>query len=503
MRLIAAIFIALSIACNLAFELKDFTFGDHDYNSLLNVLNETNKKCPDVSRIYSLDEKTVEGRDLVVIEFTAEKPGTHLAGKPEFKYVGNMHGNEVVSREVLLALIAYLCQGYREQDPEVVWLMDNTRIHIMPSMNPDGWELANSRPRKNGQKPWLDGRANANEVDLNRNFPEIDKLEYKYEKLEGGLNNHIMSLSKALSKMNLAPETRAVIKWLYSIPFVLSSNLHGGDLVANYPYDESRDDRKTSQYSASPDDGLFRYLAKSYSKHHLTMSDPSRKPCDMSGDLELPEFKDGITNGAKWYSVAGGMQDFNYLATNCFEITLELGCNKFPYPEEEKNYWEENKAALLNYMFQVHIGIKGLIQSGGKRVGNATIKVMNMPSGSPIKHDVLSGKQGDYYRLLLDGDYKVRVVAEGFHPEERCITVANKQMQQAQVVNFDLTPSNKERTKGQTGCIPTKQLDLSSGTEQFLQDSLYDKLYGDYVYNTKDYQLYNYLQRILKSVTGN
>ena len=40
----------------------------------------------------------------------------------------------------------------------------------------------------------------------------------------------------------------------------------------------------------------------------------------------------------------------------------------------------------------MHIGIKGLIQSGGKRVGNATIKVMNMPSGSPIKHDVLSGK---------------------------------------------------------------------------------------------------------------
>lgn len=83
---------------------------------------------------------------------------------------------------------------------------------------------------------------------------------------------------------------------------------------------------------------------------------------------------------------------------------------------------------------------------------------------------------------MLDGDYKVRVVAEGFHPEERCITVANKQMQQAQVVNFDLTPSNKERTKGQTGCIPTKLLDLSSGTEQFLQDSLYDKVRLDKMY---------------------
>lgn len=54
-------------------------------------------------------------------------------------------------------------------------------------------------------------------------------------------------------------------------------------------------------------------------------------------------------------NLLSGMQDFNYLATNCFETTLELGCNKFPYPEEEKNYWEENKAALLNYMFQVLI----------------------------------------------------------------------------------------------------------------------------------------------------
>jgi hypothetical protein len=344
-----------------------------------------------------------------------------------------MHGNEVVGRELLLRLADYMCDEYKNGNTEIQKLVDNTRIHIMPSMNPDGWEIANNQGSK---KDWLLGRGNADGIDLNRNFPDLNRIVYSNEKTHQQ-NNHLMR-QELINNAQLAAETRMVIEWIMDVPFILSANMHGGDLVANYPYDESRNGG--NGYTSSPDDATFRHLAESYSLAHATMAKP-HPPCDLMGDDKF-YMHNGITNGAAWYSVKGGMQDFNYLSSNCFEITLELGCDKFPPGADLPQYWADNKQALMNYMWQIHTGIKGIVSDTNQRpIANAVTHVRNVTSGNDINHDVTSAHDGDYWRLLVPGRYTVTACAE---PEYACtsktVDVDNKAHSMAQTVDFTLTP---------------------------------------------------------------
>jgi hypothetical protein len=182
----------------------------HTNEQLLDVIKKVNEKCPDITYVYDLGLKSVSGMPLRVIAFS-DNPNVHEAGEPEFKYVGNMHGNEVIGRELMLELIVQLCDQYQQNNENVVQLIKSTRIHLLTTMNPDGWNISVTNELNNlrlsgknqyknvaemlydhGVQDWFAGRQNANGVDLNRNFPDLDEYEYKYIEMNKKKFDHLV-----------------------------------------------------------------------------------------------------------------------------------------------------------------------------------------------------------------------------------------------------------------------------------------------------------------------
>ncbi|KAJ6306789.1 hypothetical protein OIU78_021994 [Salix suchowensis] len=279
-------------------------------------------------------------------------------------------------------------------------IVENIHLHILPSMNPDGY--------------FLRRRGNANNIDLNRDFPD------QFFPVNNDINAR-------------QPETRAVMNWLREMQFAASASLHGGALVANYPWDGTEDKRRN--YYACPDDDTFRFMASIYSHSHHNMS-------------LSKEFPGGITNGALWYPIYGGMQDWNYIHAGCFELTLEISDNKWPNANEIPTLWEYNKMSLLNLAASlVKTGIHGRIfssDSGMPLPGSVMIKGIN--------YTVKAGKGfADYHRLLAPGErYEVVATMPGYKPKTTRISLDEAAM----TLDFILDP--EVTTKGSLRSIDCK-----------------------------------------------
>lgn len=137
----------------------------------------------------------------------------------------------------------------------------------------------------------------------------------------------------------------------------------------------------------------------------------------------VQDFKDGITNGNAWYALYGGMQDWNYVAANCMEITLELSNQKNAPAASLPKLWKDNLKAMLNYAVESAFGgVSGYVTSGKTGVPLvATIIVEG------INHDIYSNPVfGDFHRSLAAGSYRITASADGHLSQTKTVKVPKK-----------------------------------------------------------------------------
>ncbi|KAM4756455.1 adipocyte enhancer-binding protein 1 isoform 1-T1 [Cyanocitta cristata] len=426
-------------------------FRHHSYKDMRQLMKVVNEECPTITRIYNIG-KSSRGLKIYAME-VSDNPGEHETGEPEFRYTAGLHGNEALGRELLLLLMQFLCKEYQDGNPRVRGLVTDTRIHLVPSLNPDGYELAHEAGSELGN--WALGHWTEEGFDLFENFPDLASALWAAE--ERRLvphqfpNHHIPIPEHYLAEdAAVAVETRAVMVWMDKNPFVLGANLQGGEKLVSFPFDTVRPSPPTpaaaprpldyedehSELQETPDHAVFRWLAISYASAHLTMTETFRGGChtqDMTDAM-------GIVQGAKWHPRAGSMNDFSYLHTNCLELSIYLGCDKFPHESELQQEWENNKESLLTFMEQIHRGIKGVVtDQQGEPIANATIVV------GGINHNVRTASGGDYWRILNPGEYRVSARAEGYNPSVKtCHVLYDIGATQC---NFVLSRSNWKRIR--------------------------------------------------------
>nr|XP_015824838.2 probable carboxypeptidase X1 [Nothobranchius furzeri] len=414
----------------------ELDFRHHNYKEMRKLMKSVTEECPNITRIYTIG-KSYTGLKLYVMEIS-DNPGKHELGEPEFRYVAGMHGNEALGRELVLNLMQYLCKEYKKGNQRVVRLVTETRIHLLPSMNPDGYEVAYEKGSE--LAGWAEGRYSFEGIDLNHNFPDLNNIMWDTQEKaadKSKVPNHYIPIPEYYTQEDatVAPETRAVISWMQDIPFVLGANLHGGELVVTYPYDCTRD-WAPQEDTPTADNAFFRWLASVYVSTNLVMANPDRRICH----YEDFQQHNNIINGGAWHTVPGSMNDFSYLHTNCFEVTVELSCDKFPHVSELPSEWENNKESLLVYMEQVHRGVKGVIRDKAKRgIADAVIRVEDHD------HDIRSAADGDYWRLLNPGEYRIAVWAVGYFPSIRRCHVGMEP--RPTICDFTLTKTPIQRLK--------------------------------------------------------
>ena len=350
------------------------------YETYVAMMEDFATRHPDLVQLVDIGA-SAEGRRLLAVRITGE--GDTLS-RPRVFLTSTMHGDETCGYVLMLRLIDYLLANYNH-DATATRIINNIVLYINPLANPDGTYLGGNNTVADAQ------RYNANNVDLNRNFPEAG------------------ALSK--STQNLEPETIAMMQFAKSRHFTLSANMHGGDEVLNYPWDSFYESEM-----GLADKDWFEDICQKYIDTLRTFAPEGMKSVN----------KEGYVFGSEWYKVAGGRQDWMMISERCREMTIELSTIKLLHCDLLENYWQRHRDGLLLYICSALQGIRGQVVDFN---GNPIDAQIYLDGHDYNYSSIFCDTEGQYVRpTLANKTYNVCAVADGYETQCQEVVTQNDEL---------------------------------------------------------------------------
>lgn len=374
---------------NLSFPLETYP-SYPEYDSLMSAFAQN---YPSICR---LDTFAVlpSGKNLLMLVVDNQPDVTE--DEPAFLYTSTIHGNETGGYIMMLNLIDTLLENYGKI-PRITQLLNEVKICINPLANPDGLYAANNTSVSGAT------RTNASGVDLNRNFPDPEAGQHP-------------------DGYNWQPETKAFMDLADSMNFAMSSNIHSGAELVNYPWD-------TWDHTHANEDWWIK-LGKEYADTAQAYSS--------AGYFSSFQFPEGYTNGYDWYSISGGRQDYMNYFHSCREMTLEIANQKILPENELKQLWDANKRSLLNYLERATYGVSGIVTdsiSGDSLKAKVYVDNFDVDSS----HVYSRASDGYYHRYFAPGNYDLTFSASGYETKKMPVSIVDSQIQN---IDVELAPKD-------------------------------------------------------------
>lgn len=344
------------------------------YDTYLKFMDSCKNNFPSICRLDTIGYST-QNRLLLALRISSN---LNENKKPKFFYSSTIHGNETTGIILLMRMADSVLNNYASCS------VRDIDLYICPIANLDGLYRNNNNTINNAT------RYNANNVDLNRNFPDPVM----------GENN------------SYEVETQAFMNYALREKFDMGANLHTGEEVFNYPYD-----CWTSAEKTHADRNWFVSMAEDF------MSELDNAPQSYFRTYS----SSGYVDGGDWYKVYGGRQDWHTYFAHCREVTLEVSSQYAPPSSSLPTYWNYLHNSLFVMTDYCQKGFEGVVKDATTTEPLADVQIF-IENHDRDNSEVYTNDEGYFFRPIQSGEYSVIISKQDYESQTMNVQCFNNML---------------------------------------------------------------------------